>query len=230
MTWAVQILIFLNSAIFAAQLLLHIPLGGHPGVVASGWVTHFMAFRADLVFKGLLWQPLTYMFLHGGLSHLFFNMLWLFFFGRDVERALGTRQFICFYLLCGAVGVLFTIPPDLMKGAYIPVLGASGAVMGVLVAFAVIDPERILHFLFIPFPINARALVIMVVVWNLVMGLDKGSGVSNWTHFGGMAVGYLYMKVIPKMRQRRIARHRQKVEESVGEQIDKIFEFKKKDR
>ena len=240
MTWAVQTLILINIAVFVIQLLLNIPLGSKGYIIGGKFLSFFLSFQGNLFFRGFIWQPLTYMFLHGGLQHLFFNMLWLFAFGRDVERTLGTSQFIRFYLICGVVGVLFTTYPflgyaiqrlagtsDLVIPLLSPVVGASGAVMGIVVAFAVIDPERQLFLFPLPFPIYARTLVIIVIVWNLVSAL-QGGGISVATHFGGLITGLAYMKITPRLRQRRISKHRKKVDDSVGDAIDNIFEFKNK--
>ena len=247
-TWAVQTLILINVACFAAQLLLHIPLGGYdPNRVVydapGGIISDLLAFQPGLFLRGFVWQPFAYMFLHANLPHLFFNMIWLFFFGPEVERTLGSRQFTYFYLLCGAVGVLATMTPWIMSRvlwlmhadphmiaqlratASVRVVGASGALSGVLIAFAVIDPERQVFLFPIPFPINARALVIIVIVWNLLMGLGGGGGnVSVLTHLGGMGVGYLYMKLIPKWRHHQLRKRRNGSDGELGDAVNRIFE------
>ena len=199
-TYTVQRLILANCAVFGLQLLLDVVFGlrvahgafaAPPGGVFARW----LAFWPAGFLAGALWQPFTYMFLHGGLLHLFLNMLWLFFFGKDVERALGTRAFLLFYLTCGAVGVLATFIPAMLWGGA-SVTGASGAVMGVLVAFALINPDREFFMFPIPMPINARALVLIVIAMNVLLAFQPGN-TSVATHFGGMAVGFLYMKAIP---------------------------------
>lgn len=228
-TWAVQRLLFLCIAVFALQLVLEpIQL-----IFGSRLATFTLAFQPDLFLHGGIWKPFTYQFLHGGLLHLFMNMLWLFFFGPDVERALGSRQFIRFYVACGAVGVLATLLPYFLSGAQVTVTGASGAVMGVLVAFALTDPERQFYLFPLPMPINARALILIIIVMNLVVGLG-GSHVSVATHFGGMATGYAYMKLLPAYT--RWARERSRPREKkadpldkLGEEVDNIFRFKDKD-
>lgn len=230
-TWGVQRLVLLTTAIFAAQLLISVPLGRigeafgqAPGGIALDW----LAFSVNNLFYGLIYTPFTYMFLHGSLSHLFFNMVWLVCFGPEVERYLGTRSFVRFYLFCGAVGVLANLvpwallrlrialaagggplqdgAPDILAMASPFVVGASGAVLGVLLVFALIDPEGELQFLFLPFRINRRALIFFVIVLNLLQGIGAmggGAGVSIATHFGGMAAGYAYFKLrhrIPVIR------------------------------
>jgi membrane associated rhomboid family serine protease len=239
-TWAVQRLILINAAVFAVQLLLDIPLGsrlpyarvgGPPGGVIIEW----LAFQPIAFLVGGLWKPFTYLFLHGGLLHLFLNMLWLFFFGPDVERALGTRGFIRFYLLCGVVGVFATFVPLALGGGSVSVVGASGAVMGVLIAFAIVNPER--EFFLFPFPIRitARTLVIIVIAMNILTAFEGGS-TSVATHFGGMITGYGYMRLVPWFRRwwlrpwRERAKRAAPDRDSVGEAVDNIFRFEDKKR
>jgi len=226
-TRAVQRLILINIAVYAIQLLLDVPfaeLGWPPG----GLIARLLSFQPLSFVFGMVWQPLTYMFLHANLMHLFFNMLWLFFFGPDVERALGTRQFVVFYLLCGALGVMATFVPLVIYGEMVSVVGASGAVMGTLIAFAIVNPHRTFFMFPLPVPITARWLVAIVIVLNL-LNAGPGSHTSVSTHFGGMAVGYAYMKLIPYWRgwQRSFRRQRRPKgkKDSTGEHVDNIFRF-----
>lgn len=236
-TWAVQTLILANAAIFAGQLILDVPLGTRAGAFAGaaapgGFVADILSFRCVDVLRGFLWQPLTYMFLHGGLMHLVMNMLWLFFFGPEVERVLGSRQFLRFYLLCGTAGVFANFVPILTTFSA-SVVGASGAVMGVLVAYAITNPEREFFLFPLPVPINARAMVYIVIALNIVSALSPGDATSVHTHFGGMAMGAAYMKLVPKLRTWRRQRNapgpapRNPLDE-VGDAVDNIFKFDSK--
>ncbi len=240
-TWAVQRLILANAAVFALQLL-YMPaeclLAERYGAALAAPI-HWFGFHPGRFFFGFIWQPLTYQFLHGGLMHLFMNMLWLFMFGPDVERLLGSRQFLRFYLACGALGVLATAFPYLLTGSYSPVIGASGAVMGVLVAFAMIDPKRQFFLFPLPVPITAAWLVILVALFNLLALRTGDSNISVATHFGGMIAGAGLMKAIPIYRHRRRgpfgfpfpgkgtdrANTRDR-SGNVGEAVDNIFRFK----
>ena len=250
-TYAVQRLILLNVIVFAAQLILYIPLGrpvSYGGLsAASGWLMSWLAFDPDMFMRGALWQPFTYMFLHVGLWHLFMNMLTLYVCGPAVERVLSTRQFFRFYIICGVVGVLANLIPVgvsaflrmLSSGPVAlhdapEIIGASGAVLGVLVAFAVTDPERELFLIPLPFPINARGLLIFVVVLNLFHALSSNP-ISVLTHFGGMAAGYGYMKLAPRWRAWADERQRRRAKpedpmDAVGEAVDNIFEFDREKR
>lgn len=196
-TWAVQMLILMNIAGFVVQLLAH-PVEQW---LANPWlrIDEWLAFQPAAFLRGLVWTPFTYQFLHGGLLHLFLNMLWLFVFGPDVERLLGSRQFIFFYIGCGALGVLATLVPYLAGESAGPmIIGASGATMGVLVAFAMIDPKRQFFLFPLPVPITAVWLVILVVMFNILTLNSGHSGISVATHFGGMLAGFALMKLIPR--------------------------------
>jgi membrane associated rhomboid family serine protease len=238
----VQRLILLNAVVFAVQLLLDIPFGrltyalngmNPPG----GGVISWLGFQPSAFLHGALWKPLTYMFLHGGLMHLFMNMLWLFFFGPEVERALGSRQFTRFYLICGMLGVLLTFFPLLFSDVHVSVFGASGAIMGVMVAYAMLNPEREFFLFPLPIPLNARALVMVIIAINVISALQDGT-TSVATHFGGMLTGYGYMKLVPKFRKWKWAQLKssretgqpKSTEESIKEAVDNIFKFEPRGR
>ncbi|HDP33892.1 MAG TPA: rhomboid family intramembrane serine protease [Candidatus Hydrogenedentes bacterium] len=239
-TWAVQQLILLNVIIFALYLAL-LPL--ETGLAlrtgsARLSLFYWLGFHPGHFYYGFLWTPLTYQFLHGGLLHLFMNMLWLFVFGPEVERVLGSRQFVRFYLACGALGVLATGIPYVLTGQYATVIGASGATMGVLVAFAMIDPERRFYMFPLPVPITAAWLVILVVMFNVV-GLRAGDpSTSIATHFGGMIAGGALMKGIPLFNRwrreqmlytdrpgKRPSDESERISK-IGDAVDNIFRFK----
>jgi membrane associated rhomboid family serine protease len=229
-TWAVQTLILANIIAFAVQLVLDIPFGGLAIRTPGGFVAEYLFFVPSEFLQGYLWQPFTYMFLHGGLMHVTINMLWLYMFGPEVERVLGSRQFFRFYFICGALGVLVNLLPIINpRGS---VVGASGAVMGVLVAYAMANPERQFYFFPFPFPINARAMVLIIIAMNIFSGLS-GDSTSVATHFGGMAVGAAYMKFIPALRAWQNQRNRpgqpkRDPLDEVGEAVNNIFKFDNK--
>jgi membrane associated rhomboid family serine protease len=236
-TWAVQRLILLNSAVFAVQLVLDVPFGeavrnSHLLVRPGGLITNTLAFEPTSLVSMALWKPFTYMFLHGSLMHLFFNMLWLFFFGPEVERALGTRQFIRFYVICGTLSVLASFFSLVFGGQDPSITGASGAVMAVMVAFAMLNPDRQVFLFPLPIPINMRWMVIMILGFNLLSAFQGGGNVSVATHLGGMGAGYLYMTIVPKIR-RRLWRQNQPQHspmDRLGKAVDNIFDFSEKHR
>jgi membrane associated rhomboid family serine protease len=135
------------------------------------------------------WTALTYMFLHGGLAHLFFNMLGLYFFGPALERRLGSRHFIQLYLAAGLAGALLSTATP-----YAPIVGASGAIFGVLLGFAWFWPrERI--YLWGIIAVEARWLVLVMTALSLFGGATGArDGVAHFAHLGGFAGGYLYLR------------------------------------
>ena len=142
-----------------------------------------------------VWQLFTYMFLHGGIGHLLFNMLTLWMFGMTLEQTWGTRRFLKYYFLCGVgAGVCVLVVNALIGSWFVPTIGASGAIYGLLLAFGVLFPDVkvLMNFLF---PIKAKYLVMIYGAIALLSALGSGnSGVSNVAHLGGMVFGYIYLK------------------------------------
>jgi membrane associated rhomboid family serine protease len=139
------------------------------------------------------WQILTYMFMHGGFLHLFFNMLALWMFGMELEHLWGSKRFLTFYLLCGIGGALSNLLLAPMVGQVGPTVGASGAVFGVLLAFGVLFPDRPIYLYFF-LPVRAKYFVAFYIAWELFLGVTQTSdGVAHFAHLGGAAVGFLYL-------------------------------------
>lgn len=135
------------------------------------------------------WTVVTYMFLHAGIGHIFFNMLSLYFFGPRVEDRMGSQRFLTLYLISGLVGALLSF----LLAPRSAIIGASAAVLGVAMAFARFWPrERILIWGIIP--IEARWLVVIFALYDLVSGFGgQRSGVANFAHLGGLAGALLYL-------------------------------------
>lgn len=139
------------------------------------------------------WQILTYMFLHGGFLHLFFNMLALWMFGLELEHLWGSRRFLIFYLLCGTGGALTNLLVAPLVGQAAPTVGASGAVFGVLLAFGMLFPDRPIYLYFL-LPVRAKYFVAFYIAWELFLGVTQTSdGVAHFAHLGGAAVGFLFL-------------------------------------
>jgi membrane associated rhomboid family serine protease len=140
------------------------------------------------------WTFVSYMFVHAGLLHLLANMLMLFVFGTAVESRMGSRNFLLYYLFCGVGAAVFS----LLLAGIMPVgafVGASGAVLGVAVAFAMFWPDAELIVFPIPVPIKARTLVIGLVVLDVVGSrLWPGDGIAHLAHVGGALFGYLFFR------------------------------------
>jgi rhomboid-like protein len=172
------------------------------------------------------WQLVTHVFCHGDIGHFIFNGIALFSFGIIVELRLGTNRFLQLFFLAALGAVLFhyaamayslytqvhTIIPNHLAGFeavnYPPMLGASGAVYGVMVAFAVLYPNETLLFLFIPYPIKAKYLVPIMVGLDIVLGLGSFSGdnVAHFAHIGGAATGLALIFFWKRLDRNRYSR------------------------
>ncbi len=141
------------------------------------------------------WQFVTYMFLHSGFTHLFFNMFALWMFGRTLEYELGSRRFLVYYMVCGIGAALLQMAVAGLAGEYyFTMVGASGAVMGLLLAFGVIHPNERIFIFPLPFPIKAKWFVVGYAVVELFQGWGGfNSGVAHFAHVGGMLWGLLLL-------------------------------------
>lgn len=147
------------------------------------------------------WTLVTYMFLHGGLGHIFFNMLVLYFFGPMLEARLGSRHFLRLYFVSGLSGGLLSIAFTPFGQAVIPIIGASGAVFGVQLGFAYFWPRQRIYIWGI-LPIEARWLVVIMTalaLWGGFMG--AGGGIAHFAHLGGFVGGFLYLKWMEHRQQ-----------------------------
>jgi len=139
-----------------------------------------------------VWQIVTYMFLHGGLFHLLFNMFVLWMFGSEIEGMWGSREFLRFYFFTGIGAGILTVLTD--WNSTIPTIGASGAIYGLLVAFGMLFPNRLIYLYFL-FPIKAKHLVIIFAIVELIASQRySDSGIANFAHLGGMLFGYVYIR------------------------------------
>lgn len=186
---AVKWLLISNTGIFVLCVLL-------PARIVSQWLGWF-ALSPDMVLKQFaIWQLVTYMFLHGGIGHILFNMLALWMFGMDLERDWGTKRFLKYYFLCGiGAGICDVLVNALMGNFNTRTIGSSGGIYGLLLAFGVLYPDRIVLMSFL-FPIKAKYFVmIMGAIAFLNSFGSAGNGVSNVAHLGGMLFGYAYLRM-----------------------------------
>jgi membrane associated rhomboid family serine protease len=150
------------------------------------------------------WQLLTYGFLHGSTTHIFFNMFGLWMFGRDIEQFMGSQRFLIYFLVCvvGA-GIVQLIVAGMQGGLY-PTVGASGGVFGILLAYGLTFPNRIVIPLFPPIPMRAITFVFIYGLLELYLGVSGGApGVANFAHLGGMLFGFLLIQYWRRGRRRR---------------------------
>lgn len=187
LTPATRFLLIATGIIFLAQLILD-PLTG-------GKVTITFGLSWAGISRLWLWQPVTYIFLHGGIFHILLNMLGLLFFGPETERALGPRCFLVLYLACGILGGLGWL---LLTPHQVPAfcIGASGAVYGILGAFAALFPRRpitLLVFFVLPVTMQARTLAIALLIFSLLATIGQPGQIAYAAHLAGGIAGYFYI-------------------------------------
>jgi membrane associated rhomboid family serine protease len=155
-----------------------------------------------------LWQLVTYGFLHGGLTHLLFNMFALYMFGSELERLFGQRRYLAYYFVCViSAGLVQRVVSIVSGGLPYPTLGASGGVFGLLLAFAIYFPGRMIMLIFPPIPMPAWLFVTLYGILELYLGVTgTQAGVAHFAHLGGMLGGYLMIQFwrgrLPSERRR----------------------------
>ena len=177
-----QALIVINVLVFFAEGVL----GGSLGSLLALW---------PLGPRFLPWQLITYAFVHAGLPHLLFNMYGVYLFGGDVERVWGTRRFLNYYLACTLSAAASQLLVTSVTGANYPTVGASGAVFGLLLAYARLFPNRRLMLLFLPIPLPAPLFVAVYGALELLLGVTgTQEGVAHFAHLGGLVGGYFFLR------------------------------------
>lgn len=180
---AIKHLLIINTLVFLALLA--------PGL--SNFVFIFGALWPLEHDYFLPTQFITYMFLHGGIGHIFFNLFALWMFGQSIENLWGTRRFVIYYFLTGIGAALLHI---LITDASVPMVGASGAVYGILLAFAMMFPNRPIFLIFFPIPIKAKYFVLIFGALELFNGVSNlQTGIAHFAHLGGMVVGFILIRI-----------------------------------
>ena len=180
-SWVLR-LIFINIIIYFFQHILYnetlVYLGLTPALVVE---------------KGFVWQLFTYMFLHGNFAHIFFNMYALLLFGMPVEQLWGSKKFLKYYFFTGVgAGITILVVNLLVRGdgLFMPTIGASGAVFGLLLAFGMLFPNTLIYIYFF-FPLKAKYFVIIYGLIELFYGFSGAqSNVAHFAHLGGMVFGF----------------------------------------
>jgi membrane associated rhomboid family serine protease len=174
-----QSLIIANVAVFLLQM--------SGGAALVSWFALWPGERFQI------WQLVTYSFLHGSVTHIFFNMFALYMFGGDIERLFGRRFYIAYYFASVVAAALSHLAVIFLMGSpAVPTVGASGGIYGLLLAFAVYFPQRRVMLLFPPIPMAARTFVILFGALELVLGVTgTAAGVAHFAHLGGMLGGWL---------------------------------------
>jgi membrane associated rhomboid family serine protease len=184
-TWAVRKIIIANVIVFTLQVFA--------GLLKINVIeAYFGLIPIRVTQEFMIWQFVTYMFLHGGVFHILINMLMLYMFGNELERLWGTRRFLKYYFITGiGAGVCSWI---VGIHAFAIIIGASGAIYGLLLAYGLTYPNRIVYISFL-FPIKVKYVVMImgaVAFFSSISGSNPG--VAHIAHLGGMLVGYVYLK------------------------------------
>lgn len=211
-TPVVKNLLIINILFFAAKWVFE-----QQGLVLEQYLAVF--YFDSPFFK--IWQPITYMFMHGSVAHIFFNMFALYSFGCILEAHWGPKRFINFYLITGlgALAMQWAVQAfevyqitgspinnialtdfsnQTLNGIYGgPMVGASGAIFGLLVAFAMLYPNIEMYIMFIPVPVKAKYIIPVYILIELTLGVSKveGDSVAHFAHLGGALIGYILVKL-----------------------------------
>lgn len=225
-TRIVKVLIATNGVVFLAQVAEQI-------VRTNFLVAYLGLIPLRVTHEFMIWQFFSYMFLHGGIFHLAFNMLTLYMFGNELERYWGPARFLNYYFLTGTgAGICSWLVS--MEGTA-AIIGASGAIYGVLLAYGLLYPNRIVYLNFL-IPVKVKYLVLFMGVVSFISSVTGGEpGVAHIAHLGGMLVGLMFLKgkdwlgwyLIYQQKRRREDLKRQ-FEVYYGEVRRKIEEEKKK--
>jgi len=185
----INVLVFLTQMMFDRQYLITPRIGL--------WPIGYPYFKP--------YQIVTHMFTHGSITHIFFNMFSLWLFGRVLENVWGGKRFLFFYLVSGLGAAAFHLLIQHLTGSGSLTVGASGAIMGVIVAFAYLFPNTELFLLFIPFPIKAKWLAIAYVAIDLFSGIAnaEGDNVAHFAHLGGAITGFILVLIWNKSNRQR---------------------------
>lgn len=217
-TQGIKYLLIITVGVFALQIF----------PVLDRWLFLFGALKPTLVVPGLqIWRLVTYLFLHGGIWHVLFNMLALWMFGIELEQMWGTRKFLSFYAITGIGSGVVSLLLGLWSDPFI--IGASGAVLGILTAFAYYFPERQILIFFL-FPVPARFAVLIFGFISLILAYQNTGGIAHLTHLGGIVIALLYLKfyndIIAWFYRIRAKRREKKIRQRSEQKIerDKYFE------
>lgn len=149
------------------------------------------------------WQLVTYMFMHGGFGHLFFNMYTLFIFGSVLENVWGTKKFLTFYFVTGIGAALVNIGVQYLTGSFALTVGASGAIYGILMGYAMLYPDSRLTLLFPPVSMKAKWFVLIFAGIELLLGISNNpaDNVAHFAHLGGLVFAFLLLMFWKKRRR-----------------------------
>ena len=200
-TPAVKLLVLICTGVFLVQKLAWL-LESQVTHEATVWINLHFGLVPLGPFPALrIWQPVTYIFLHGSLGHLLINMLMLWMFGRELELAWGKKRFLNYFFICGVgagiITILVKVTPMLWghRPEDTPTIGASGAIFGILIANAILFPDRRIWLFPLPLTIPMRPFVAVMAAVQFFSTLgETGDNVSHLCHLGGMLIGWIYLR------------------------------------
>ena len=205
-----NLVVFLAMKFFGAEMIRFelFPIDFREGAM-SEWYNIINSLSSPIAAQKhfSFWQPLTYMFMHADLAHLFFNMFSLWMFGRTLELEMGWKRFLIYYIVCGVGAALFQMGVAQIDLAHIevgskawyaymstPTVGASGAIFGLLLAFGLLHPNALISLIFPPITLKAKWFVVIYGVLELLLGVTGSmSNVAHFAHLGGMFWGWLLL-------------------------------------
>ncbi len=202
-TRAVKQLLIANVAVFLGIALVD----AFSSIDLQRWMDiHFGLVPGLVVFRGWIWQLATYAFLHAGLLHILFNMLWLWMFGAQLEIDWGYNLFLQYYFFCAVGAALVTVAVSftgiLGASPLVPTVGASGAIFGLLIAFGILHGESEIMLFPLPFMMKAKYFIMGLIAIELYLTLSSshqpGQSVAYMAHLGGLLFGYIWLKFMPR--------------------------------
>lgn len=191
-------LLIINAVVFILQTMLgNLSFDGVPGwYLVNRWFALNPLSGIDAAgqsYNFQIWQLVTYQFMHGGFGHIFFNMLVLWMFGIEIENMWGSKKFLTFYLMCGVVaGIFHLIVSPLFGLSPAVTIGASGAIYGVMIAFALFFPDRLIYLYFF-IPIKAKYLITFAVILEILLVDSAGSSIAHLAHLGGALAAFIFI-------------------------------------
>lgn len=225
-TDAIKLLVSINFGIFVLQTL---------SSQEANAFRFFGIVPKDTWSQLMIWQPFTYLFFHGGIWHVLINMLVLWMFGSELEMMWGRKSFFKYYFLTGVGSGIVTIIFNM--NSQIPVVGASGAIYGILLAYGLMFPNRLVYLYFL-FPVRVKYFVIFIGVVAFYSSINPGySGVSHLTHLSGMVIGFFYLRsnislgLVKRFLtsqvdevKRKVKKHRQEKIDEIRREVDRILD------
>jgi len=205
---AVKWLIIVNVGIYLIEALL----GATSGRYLQTIFRPLELWPSDVFQRGCVWQLATYAFLHAGVMHILFNMLFLYWFGREIEIVWGTRRFLAFYFSAAVfAGLIFACVHYVFGPLAFGCIGASGAIMALVMVYGLWWPNRIILFMFIV-PMRIRTFVLITIGIEILSLLEVQNGIANMAHLGGLLYGFLVIRggpALTRVREKYQRLHRQ---------------------